>query len=465
MQLGQYRFTNDTLISVHNKNEEMDNVMKHEFIHRLLSGASTYGVLLIMMEKASIMDDQKKWLFDELLNISNKMQEQVATFIEYFEIIRKDGIEIFKEKIKQLQLYNKKYFNYFNFIYQYIKKESFSEEFVNKTIEMVISIGINSLNVDLYKLPFASWENKKDIQRFFTNSENNLKFNPNKRFEVLIKYFFNQKSINNELNIIAENTFFNEEERLEACISAMELIYYKSAQIEIIMNRISNFSDLELELDNEASIRLTAFPSFNRTEETFESNYKKLPDIINELRLDNESILNFNHLLRGLEGIALLMYVPLNRNEDFVCQYHPSDIISIIKEVTNSIVFSQGKLYRSIKNDLLKELDGRKIYIFMENSFTSSFSLISNEFSSSRYILIPEQEYDIVAINNNNHILLQLVLKGLKNDIYEQLKTVGIQKANFIEGLQFNYQEIIKVTRALFNRCNWAINSKSFGFK
>lgn len=54
---------------------------------------------------------------------------------------------------------------------------------------MVISIGINSLNVDLYKLPFASWENKKDIQRFFTNSENNLKFNPNKRFEVLIKYF------------------------------------------------------------------------------------------------------------------------------------------------------------------------------------------------------------------------------------------------------------------------------------
>lgn len=267
------------------------------------------------------------------------------------------------------------------------------------------------------------------------------------------------------MNIIAENTFFNEEERLEACISAMELIYYKSAQIEIIMNRISNFSDLELELDNEASIRLTAFPSFNRTEETFESNYKKLPDIINELRLDNESILNFNHLLRGLEGIALLMYVPLNRNEDFVCQYHPSDIISIIKEVTNSIVFSQGKLYRSIKNDLLKELDGRKIYIFMENSFTSSFSLISNEFSSSRYILIPEQEYDIVAINNNNHILLQLVLKGLKNDIYEQLKTVGIQKANFIEGLQFNYQEIIKVTRALFNRCNWAINSKSFGFK
>lgn len=127
MQLGQYRFTNDTLISVHNKNEEMDNVMKHEFIHRLLSGASTYGVLLIMMEKASIMDDQKKWLFDELLNISNKMQEQVATFIEYFEIIRKDGIEIFKEKIKQLQLYNKKYFNYFNFIYQYIKKNLFQK--------------------------------------------------------------------------------------------------------------------------------------------------------------------------------------------------------------------------------------------------------------------------------------------------------------------------------------------------
>jgi hypothetical protein len=465
MQLGQYRFTNDTLISVHNKNDEMDHVMKHEFIHRLLSGASTYGVLLIMMEKTSAIDDQKKWLFDELLNISNKMQEQVATFIEYLGIIKSDGIEFFNEKLKELKLYNKKYFNYFNFIYQYIKKETLSKEYADNTIELVKALGITSLNIEINEIPFSSWENKKDIQRFFTNSENNLKFNPNKRFEVLIKYFFNQKSNNNELEIIAANTFFEENERLNVCISVMELIYSDSAHIKIIMSRISNFGEFVLDFDDESSIRLNAFPSFNESSEIFNQDYKNLLSVINGLRLDKDSILLFNHLLGGLENIALLLHVSLNKNEDSISPYHRSDIIPIIKEVDNPVVFSQGKLYRIIKNELLKELNGRKIYIFMENSFISSFNIISKEFSSSKYIIIPEQEYDIIAICNNNHTILQLVLKGLENDIKEQLKTADIHQANFIEGLQFNYQEIIKITKALFNRCNWAINNKSFGFK
>src|SRR5690606_4522813 len=112
-----------------------------------------------------------------------------------------------------------------------------------------------------------------------------------------------------------------------------------------------------------------------------------------------------------------------------------------------------------------EKLIGRKIYIFMENAFATSFEFITDEFSSSKYIVIPEQEFDIIAICNANHILLQIVIKGLGNNIREQLKIGGIEPANFIETTQFNYQEIRKITIALFNRCNWAIKNKGFGFK
>lgn len=91
MRVGNYTFTNDTLISVMNERENLSQILKHEFVHRETVGMSTYGMLLIMMEKASIIDNSKIWLFNELLDTFNKMQERTATFIEYFDIIREEG--------------------------------------------------------------------------------------------------------------------------------------------------------------------------------------------------------------------------------------------------------------------------------------------------------------------------------------------------------------------------------------
>jgi hypothetical protein len=254
--------------------------------------------------------------------------------------------------------------------------------------------------------------------------------------------------------------------RLEVCKSVIKELYSDSAGLRIIMERISKFIDDQiLNIDNDTFSRLNAFPSFNKEEEEYKAEYKSLSDVINKLNLNKDSVLSFIHVLGGLEGITLLSYRPLDKNEDIISPYSLSDIIPIIKAVNNPVIFCQGKLYRAFKNEILKKLEGRKIYIFMENSFITSFNLITKEFSSSKYIIIPEQEYDILAICNSNHTLLQIVMKGLENDIKEKLTIEDIQPANFIETTQFNYQEIRKITRALFNRCNWAINNKSFGFK
>lgn len=187
-------------------------------------------------------------------------------------------------------------------------------------------------------------------------------------------------------------------------------------------------------------------------------------NIINKLISNKNSFLHFNHLLAGLENIAILSYMSLDKTEDVVSAYRLSDIFSIINSVDNPVVFSQGKLYRSIKNELIEKVKYRTLYIFMQNSFVSSFGLISTEFSSSIFMIIPEGEYDIVAICNSNHVLIQIVIKGLVFDIRNQLSTCNIKPATIIETTQFNYQEIRRITRALFTRSNLALDNKSYGF-
>lgn len=69
------------------------------------------------------------------------------------------------------------------------QNEYISQEYSEQLINLVKLLGIYSLNLEIDKMPFDTWKDKKDIQRFFSNPENNLRFNPNKRFEVLIKFF------------------------------------------------------------------------------------------------------------------------------------------------------------------------------------------------------------------------------------------------------------------------------------
>jgi uncharacterized protein YutE (UPF0331/DUF86 family) len=470
MKIGQYRLSNDTHISVYNKNDEVKQVMQHEYAHRILSGASTFGLLLIMMEKASIADNRKKWLMDELLDISNKMQEQTASFIEYFWILKEEGYEAFDEKVNELRTNNKRYFNYFNSIFQHVKKEYILQESAESFIDIVMQIGITALNVKIDDMPLDKWEDKKDMQRFFSVEDNNLKFNPNKRFEFLIKLFLRENNKNEDkAGILLEGTYF-EEDNLEVCKLVIGRIYSNSASHSIIIERISKFKNSPLDsqlmgVDQNTLTRLNSFPSFAECNEEWKHKYGDISSVLTELKLNKNSFLHFNHALGGLEKMTLLSYMPLDKNEDIVSTYRLTDIFSIIRSVNNPIVFSQGKLYKSLKSKILENLKNRTIYIFMENAFVSSFNLIAEEFSSSIYMTIPEEEYDIVLILKSNHILIQILIKGLQDDVREQLGKINIRPASFIETTQFNYQEIKKITKALYNRGNWAIANKSFGFK
>lgn len=466
MLQGQYRFSNDTLINVNNSKEEMNHIIKHEFVHRLLTGSSSYGLLMIMMEKASLVDDSKKWIFEGLLDRTLRMQEQIATFIEYIEVLKYSGQEVFYKKILDLKRYNKKYYNYFNEINKYFINETMSDEEIDNITQLIIHLGILSLNIELKNIPFKKWEHFKDIQRFYTDKDNLLKYSPNKRFEVLLKFFLGEKEKHAvDAIYIMENSYEYNLDIVKYVIPSICDIYSDSSGLENIIQRVSKFETVTLDEGDIGDLALyNAFPSFSKNIQAFEVNYDTVEGIIKRLNI-NDSILYFNHILGGLEGLSYLMYISINKNDCYLGEYDDYNIQNIIERVNNPIVFGQSKLYMSIKKDILEHSPEKKIYIYMENAIASSWNIISNEFSDSKYILIPQENYDIIAIRNANHILIQIVIKGIKKELEEKLAEWRITPANFIEGTKFNYKEIQTIARVLFSHGNWAIKNKSYGFK
>ncbi|WP_290772794.1 MULTISPECIES: hypothetical protein [unclassified Exiguobacterium] len=462
---GQYRFSNDTLINTINTKNENYHIVKHEYIHKVLSGATSYGLLLVMIEKASFIDNSKKWLFDELIDLCSKMQEQVATFLEYIHILEVEGLEKYKEKREELRLFNKRYYNFFYAIEQYVSVENLNKEKIEELSLHVLNYGILAMNVDIEKVPLNDWKNKKDVHRFFSDQNNSISFNPNKRFEIIIKKFLAEKtSYDEKIQQVLHDSFL-EDLHPDYVIKIMIKLYEKSHGINRIMKRLSGFDNFEEDLDPKDLSLISAFPMKNDKAVPHSINSTNLKTIFSKLGEDNKNtVLFFQHLISGLEEMSLLSCLYLNEAKLLTSYYKMEDIIKIIKNIENPVIFIQGKLYRMVHQELLEECSNRKVYIAMDNALNSSLKVIEDLFCNAYYITIPVDDFEVVAIYKNNHILLQPVIKEIRNVINRQLSLYHILPASFSEYLSFDKKEIEKISRALFELSNLGLQEKDFGF-
>lgn len=435
---GQYRFTNDFFIDIENKVDENKHIVIHENVHKELSCMSTIGLLLIMMEKTRIIDNSKKWLFDKLLDASNKLQEEVATNIEYLWILQKYGFEQYMKQIEKLSK-NKTYAKHFNSLHIINKKVKTADD-AEEMIEMILNIGVLSLNINLNKFPLWKFKNEKDFQRYLSMENNNIKYNPNTRFKILIKYFFDpnyKKSSSKEIELVDSTTYSLDEISI-LCRQTIQRIYEDSKVLDRIMQRvhgIDNKNYIKVCIDD-GSV-LSAYPTdLNVKPVEIKQKITNLNGIIELLKTENNSVLRFEHLLGGFEDITLLSYWPLNKNENYISIYNIEDIISIVKKVQNPIVFAQSKLFERIGKKILRYSNFRPVYILMENAIGSSLTFIYREFIEGKYTVLEDVKYDIVVLIKSDVRLIQLVVKDLIKD-YSTIFTEN-KKIKFIDSNNIN---------------------------
>ncbi|KGK85439.1 hypothetical protein [Clostridium sp. HMP27] len=435
---GQYCFSNDLFINIDNTIDENKHIVIHENVHKQLSSMSTIGLLLIMMEKTRIIDGSKKWLFDNLLDSSNKLQEQVATNIEYLWILQNYGFEQYMKKIEELSK-NKTYAKHFNSL-DIINKNVKTADDAKQAIETILLIGILSLNINLDIFPLWEFKNEKDFQRYLSMENNNIKYNPNTRFKVLLKYFFKPNYIQADYNKVefVNSTTYGSDEINDLCRQTIQKIYKNSQVLDRILQRILCIdSKNHIKIDIEDTSVLSAYPTdLNAKQMKIKYEFTDLDKIIALLKAENNSVLRFEHLLAGLEDISLLSYWPLNRNEIYAGMYNIEDIINIVKNVENPIVFVQSKLFEKIGKKILKYFKFRTTYILMENAIGSSLSFIYREFIGGKYTVLKDLKYDILVLIKSNVILIQLVVKDLIKD-YSTIFTED-KDIKFINSMNIN---------------------------
>ena len=415
---GQYRFNNDFFINIDNTVDENKHIVIHENVHKQLSSMSTIGLLLIMMEKTRIIDGSKKWLFDKLLDSSNKLQEQVATNIEYLWILQNNGFEKYMEQIEELSK-NKTYSKHFNSL-RIINKNVKTAEDAEQAIKIILVIGMLSLNINLDIFPLWEFKNEKDFQRFLSMENNNIKYNPNTRFKIFLKYFFDPKYIQSNYKEIelVDSTTYALDEISDLCRQTIEKIYKDSKVLDRIMvrmERINNKNHIKVDIDDPSV--LSSYPAdLNVQQINIKQEFVDLDKIIELLKAENTSVLRFEHLLGGLEDISLLSYCPLNKNEIYISMYNIEEIINIVKEVENPIVFVQSKLFEQTGKKILKYFNFRPAYILIENAIGSSLPFIYREFKGGKYTVLKDLKYDILVLIKSDVILIQLVVKDLIKD-------------------------------------------------
>lgn len=455
--LGQYRFNNDFFINIDNTADENKHVVVHENVHKQLSCMSTIGLLLFMMEKTRIVDDTKKWLFDKLLDSSNKLQEQVATNIEYLWILKKYGFEEYMKKVKELSN-NKTYSKYFmslNIINTNVKTEDDAERAMNE----ILAIGILSLNINLDEFPLWEFKDEKDFQRYLSIENNNIKYNPNTRFKILLKYFFDPNYIqsnNNDIELV-DTTTYSKDEQSNLCRQTIQKIYKDSIVLDRIIQRIvgiDNKNHIELDIDDISVI--SAYPTdLNSQQIKIKREVVDLNKVIMLLKAENNSVLRFEHLLGGLEDISLISYWPLNKNEIYIGMYNIEDIIKIVKEVQNPIVFVQSKLFERTGKKILKYFNFRPVFILMENAIGSSLPFIYREFMCGKYTVLKDFKYDIVVLIKSDVMLIQLVVKDLIKDyskIFTEDKCIDFISSSDINATDEYLIRSIASTSFIFNQ-------------
>jgi spore germination protein YaaH len=110
---GQFRFSNGAVINEGISNERIGAVIEHEFTHALLYSNTTYGQIILMLEKNSMFSKKSNEYTEVLFSYMSRMQERVAVNVEVMSECCENGYEAYNGAIEELKNRNRTYYNFF----------------------------------------------------------------------------------------------------------------------------------------------------------------------------------------------------------------------------------------------------------------------------------------------------------------------------------------------------------------
>lgn len=207
---GQFRFTNGIVIDTDLKFDRVNSVVNHEFIHSQLYSMTTYGQIVLMLEKNSLFHNKSKEFQEVLFGYIKRMQERTAVNVEIMLECIENGLDAYNDAIAKLQQKNRSYYNYFRKLCC-INGKINSEDSAEELADILMRIAVFALNVNPELIPLDELDDAKSLKVYFDNPKNNALISPNRRFDILVNTIFRKNDNNSDIESVIKGSINLEE--------------------------------------------------------------------------------------------------------------------------------------------------------------------------------------------------------------------------------------------------------------
>ncbi len=433
------------MINYNNETDRIASVCRHEAQHAELYTTTTYGQLVLMMEKNALFHEKSKWVYEVLFTYMNRMQERIAVNIENLNVFFNTNKEEYIKAVENLKEKNTKYYNYFRKLCC-INGRVRTEDDAGQAIEILRAIGRMALNIRIDEIPIEDMDEPKDMQRFFGEGDNATKYVPNKRFDIIINALFRNNGKNNDIEFILAGGIDAEDDNIEYIHSTAEEKAKKILKGSIIydrlVKRIATVGTVHVELPCENIEYLMNMPiDLDRTDK---ANFiqKPLVDFLDILKREKykDSIVFLQHSMGGFEDIHVIDLLDYKEKKKYYTVVMNEEIFhKVIQSIPQHIVFIQTKLFRQLKNRIRGLAQKLPIYIFIENSIYNGIEFISKNFKKGYYTYDRKGNYDVLIVWRGSYIFVSFIIELAEKEldiIFDEfeMKYISYENADIDKG-------------------------------
>lgn len=452
---GEHRFTNGIAISEFLESERIKPVLQHELVHHELYTKTTFGQMILMLEKNSLIHEESRIFKDILFAYTNRMQERTAVNIETIRAYADNGITAYTNAIERLKARNKNYYNYFRklcCINGKIKTEEDAEVLAN----VLRGIARIAMNVKPELIPIDKYNESKSLKKYFNDPCNNPMISPNKRFDILINVLYRKNDNNNDMDsVVAGSIDFDKMEDYDyihnEALNQVSKIYKDNMLGERLTDRLKTICIMSF--DFEGAEYLSVKPSMINTEKQI---YIKAVNTQEELvklaKLNNALELFVAHSIRGFEEIhAIGVYGYENNKKMMYILYtlNQNEFLEILSSVEFSLVFYKTKFWRKEGKSIRKMTRKLPIYIYEDSPMVNDLSFLSTQFFNGKYGFIEKNNKIILVVCKRSVIYMANIVPEARKVLIKYFNEKNIQQTTDVEKI-CNVLEVCRIDE----KCN-----------
>lgn len=450
---GQFRFTNGIAINHDLEFDRINAVVNHEFTHEQLYSKTTYGQIVLMLEKNSWLHNKSKEFQEVLFDYMNRMQERTAVNVEIMYECIENGLEAYNDAIERLQIRNRNYYNYFRKLCCINGKVN-SEDDAEKLAGIIIGIATIALNVDPELIPLDKINDAKSLKRYFDAPKNSSLISPNKRFDILVNILFRKNDNNNDIDSVIKGSI-----NLEKMYDYDYIHHLSVKRISKMLSDSPNASRLITRIETIGVMKtfyvkgieyLWVTPKkMNIKKELIIKRISNKEELYELLRMQDYKDVFVSHSLGGFEDIHIVNVYGKKDGKNIMyslCLTDEDEFYRIISNTSCKFIFFKTKLMGNESKSIRKMVKELPIYIFEDTPLATKIQFIETFFLNGKFGFIENDNHYIFVVSKKSITLLANVIKEAKDVLISELSANNLCYIERVDEI-CNINEVIRISR------------------